>query len=121
MYDKTSLLRNLSFLVSKFFDSSEPRPLYKRVQNFSLLIVVSLFIADLNISDNNLITFIMGMGSLSILTYLAFLGLGLWLFLVFVPKIYFGWQNRKPKSKKPEKILPKVISNQPTSWDWKDK
>jgi hypothetical protein len=47
--------------------------------------------------------------------------LGLWLFLVFVPKIYFGWQNRKQKAKKPSKILPKVVSNHPTYWDWKNK
>lgn len=114
---KSSWLRNVSFALSRFFDSTPSFPIYKRVFGFVLVVSILLIGLDIRISpDANIRTALSG-GGASIFTYISVLGL-LFCFVSFIsPKIYYGWRNR-PSLRRKKKTPPQrmVVTSEPTSY-----
>ena len=113
---KSSWLRNVSFALSRFFDTTTPIPIYKRVYGFTLLVSIVLLIADFVISPEANIKTVLTGGSASVFTYAAILGLLFVFTSILSPRIYYGWRNRPPRRKKEKPSERMVVTSEPTDY-----
>lgn len=119
---QNNLLKKIEYALLNFFDTTAPRPMYKRFFGFALVVSLIILVLDVRISPEANITTLM-QGRASIFTYVVLVAFPVSVVGFFSHQFYFFVRNWRPNLRRKKKRVsrPMVPSVLPTSWDdWKE-